>query len=1347
MPTAVEQIIFTAIPNGVPTGTNVGMFNLSVHVAPTLSGGATGTLSDFPDFQNWPQTVINQGLDLEFTFANQTKSNTVSPSPTARIDTSVLNPNLWTALFSPASGIQYSARDASEPYTSVPVVSYPSDQVASFLKSTYTNLAVGSPKSYPSLESLQSIYNNGNDPLGYVGPAGARELNDLWAELATIRVSSPATHAGPIPWTNNWTGASAGTAMAALRFYHMAAGPGLSHAAVSPSLPVVDFHRALTFINQHPALQRALGLVFDVAIDQRNVEQLINATLSSNVYVSVVPINVNGGAFTPSNGVTYQPVSPRVQCDASTSEFQAHAVTPQIVGRQLTLGDATSFSVYEIDVDGGGLHTAQFADNLALARTPQSNDPGSGNGAAPDAPSSYAPPSLRSIGLTVAAVNRGVKFVNTLQRSASLMAGLPNNVPDLTAEDLVKGYVLDVYDAPAKAWHSTAMRDVTYTATGVTGSLQTSDEPGTDAPPRSQSDPTSSSQKQLNLPENLIRWNGWSNAAPRPGLPLQDDGSAAAGGADPGPFSQLQITVAPTAGTLPRLRYGEAYALRARVVDIAGNVILLSDGAPLGDGSQRVSPLSVYGRHEPIGSPDMYNWDSPLPGESLKRLVIRDLDAALGSLRALAPNRIAESFAELHGVFDVSSDGAISLSQGAYTTIVDRESARYPSGPITFTSPVPYLPDPLARGGTLYEVQGALAGNAYRFDFSPASGQSWPKYQPFGLLLMPGSSQAVNVDSTKRQVTFNLTKGDTVIVQLSSRINTGDLGMLGMYNWISQFYGGAVPAAFQQDAVNGLHWSMTPFTTVQLVYAVQKPLLAPAFPVMGPLKQLGWTYAEIFGDLTYSPKSTARTDLLANWGEPVDNGPDAVAPQGPGAPDTTLKPMMSTVFTIPSSHEQRATETDRFEGRHEFFDTKHRVVSYSGKSTSAFTEHYQGTDSLIVPSPGTPKALALPGHPGLGLEDGSVKVTGTNGTEYHENTAFTLNTTAGTITFIAPPAGPPTGSTVQIEFLPPVSVETVKPTTLNILSSARPLAPDVAFIVPIYEWRKVHATPSAVLSGRSPSALRIFMSRPWWSSGIGELLGVVTWPEAEKRDIVSTISPTDELYVSDWGADPVFAGPALPSAHPRLESFPKRVHTGKNLTIDENAGVRVNVAGHAVQYDPGRDLWYSDVIVDIGHAYTPMIRLGLARYQPESVPGAELSRIVLADVMSLEPGRVVAIRRKGHVLTTVQLAGYSYSKNGHDSGDGPGVAELVLERRVPEIHDEVLGWEPVAKPIRMNPSKGKDGLTIWTARDIKVPPSGKYRLFIAQYEVIPDDRRKNSVYSTYVPSRGLRILYQDLIPL
>jgi hypothetical protein len=1349
MPTAVEQIIFTAVPNGIATVGETVSALISVHVAPTLSGGATGKLTDFSDFQDWPSIISGDAPNIRVTFENSVGGELADPY-TAAIDTAALNSALWLELFSPASGIQYTARDGAEAdFTTTPVVSYPADQVASFLQSTYTNLAVNSPTAYPSLPTLQGIYSNGDNRLGFVGERGLILLNGLWSRLSADRLDMNQA-GGPAPYANDWTGASSETALAALRFYHMAAGPGLTHPALTVSPPTVDFHRALTFIGEHRALQRALGLVFDVAVPISRTGA--TAGLNEVVYVKVQLARDADLLWSTSSGVTYTPVNPRTQVDLSDTVFEAHAASSQIFERQLTLGDTTSFAVYEIDVDGGGLKTAQFADNLELAQSPQSGDPDSPNGPAPDAPTSYAPPSLRSIGLTVAAVNRGVQFVDALQRSATLTAGLPDSVPDLTAEDLVKGYVLDVFDEGTGNWYSTASRQVTYTAGAVPAIGPVTDEPGLDAPPRAQSDPTNAAVNQFNLPENIIRWNGWSNAAPRPGAPLQDDGSAA-NPSDPGPFSQLTIAVTPTAGSLPRLRFGQSYALRARIVDIAGNVIPIADGGAVGDPANLVSPLSIYGRHEPVGSPDSFNWNTPLPGESLKRLVIRDLAASLGSLRALAPNRVAESFAELHGVFDTSSIGVVSPNGGApdpsqYAVITPAEAQRYAQGTaITLTGAVPYLPDPLSRGATLYEVQGVNAGTSQLVDFSPAAGQNWPAYRPFGLSLMPGGSQTVTVDETNRIVTYELTKGDTVILQLSSWIESSDLPALGMYNWISEFYGGAVPAAFQSDAVTGLTWALTPYTTLELVYAVRLPLLVPTFEFTGQNRALGQTFAEIYGDITYSPKSTSHTDLLAAWGEPVDNGPGTGTPQGPGvpAPNTALKPFQSTVFTIPSAETQSGDQTDRFSGRHEFFDTKHRDVLYTGQATSLFTEHYQTTVPVTVPAAGTATALDIPGYPNLGVEDGSVTVTGAGNAVYEETAAFTLDPTAGTITFLPAPAGPAPGSSVNVQFLPSVSVVS-SPFGVDIPSSARPLSPEIEFIVPIYEWLKVHHTPAHVLSGRSPSALRVFMSRPWWSSGIGELLGVLTAP-VQLTNGISALSTVEELYVSEWGADPVFKSRPLPTPNPQTTTFPKRVTSATNLTIDENPDVLVDVAGHSVQYDPIRELWYSDIVIDVGKSYTPMIRLALARYQPDSVPGAELSRVVLADVLSIEPGRIVTIRRKHNVLISVELAGYSYRMDGDESETGPGVAELVLERRVPAIHDEVLGWEPVGKAVAMNPVTFGSDLTVWSAREIHVPAAGEHRLYITQYEVIPDDPRGQDVFATFVNNRGLRILYQDIIPL
>ena len=1356
MPTAVEQIMWTAVPNGVGVLNGVSSLRLSVFVAPTLSGGATGTLEDFPDFQDWPSTITGQqrgAPNFAVTFTD--KSGTELGRVTVSIPAGSLNSQLWQELFNPpgtsppGSTVQYSARDAAEPYTTVPIVSYPTSTVASFLKTTYATLAKTSPSDYPSLQTLVTSYGR----MAYVGLDGIDRLNSVYQQLSGGRKSSP--------FANNWSGVSTANAFAALRFYHLPPkrfNPGyapFTRPSIADLISYVDFHRALTFIGEHATLQRALGLVFDLTVA---VPGFVTSSTNTNVYAQVWPANVDGTAtFTPSTGVTYDGVYPRTQCDISSSVFQAHASSSQIVDRMLTLGDTTSFQVTEVDIDGGGLKNASFADSLDLSAAPQRKALGHDfpPKRAPDAPTSYAPPALRSAGLTVTAINRAYsQFGPRVQRNGKLVN---RSVPlDLTAEDLVRGYVLDVYDQNASSgWHSTALRDVSYVA-GAQTVTANGDEASTDAPPRSQTDPSSPSKHQLNLSEIILRWNGWSNAAPRPGNPIQDDGTTnQPGGSQAGPFSQLTITATPTAGSLPELRYGHSYSVRARIVDIAGNVIsrarATSDGANPGDGLGRVSPPLLFTRHEPVGSPDVYNphpaplaGGNPVPGEVLKRLVIRDIDPT-SSVRYLAPNAVAESFAELHGEFDT---GTGPPDPNAYATIVARDGKLFDPTAV-LTKPVPYMPDPFSRGGVLRIVNGTLAGKFKVFPFQTPSG--WPDYEPFGLKLSAGAGQTATVNNSSRLVEFTLTRADVVTVQLSSIFEPADLPTMGIYQWVSEL--GPVPTAFKDAALAGFCWALTPYTTLELVFAVRRPLLTPEFPFFSDFRQLGWTYAELSGDILYSPKSTNKTDLRARWEEPVDNGPGSAAPQGPGAPDGTLAPRQATAFTIPSRQNENLKETDRFQGRHEFHDTKHRRVTYQGHATSRFTEFFSGhTEVASVPAPGTPVDLRLPGSPNLGVEPGSVTVTNQGGSHtYLENTDYTVDPVAGTITFLA--AGPPTGSTVEVAFLPIVGRDTALH-TLNILSTARPASITVPFIVPIYKWSPIGRLGSKTLSERSPSALRVFLDRPWWSSGIGELLGVVTWPGAEKQPPRAFTPPlaipdSESQYLSDWGADPVFGGPALPSAHPRLASFLNRVAEGRGLTIEEKPGVLVNVAGHRVEFAEDRDLWYADIRLGTGRAYTPMVRLALARYQPDSLPTAELGRIVLADVMSLEPGRAVVVHRGGRgFLSRVTLVGYSYTQAGDAARTAPGLAQVTLERRNPRIADELIGWEPVQRPIAMHASSGPAGVTVWSSDGIQIPPGGgKYRLTIEQYEVIPTDKRKHNVYLEDLPSSGLRMLYQDQIPL
>lgn len=1300
---ATQTIKWTAVPNGVDSGN----LRLSVLISPELAGGSSGTLADFPDWQDWPGTLASlSGVEwlVQFNRADGSDTQTLAVA----LDTSGLNSALWQQLFT--SSVRYGPpAPIQDTFRALAIASYPVQHVTGFLQDQFTQYK---NDEVPTVETLKSVYGPISDVL--VGRAAQERFHKLAAER---KVRSKG---GTVPHANDFATATPADSFAAQAFYHL---PPPADQLPQPGVSDVDFHAALTFIGQHGVLQRALGLVFDLLIPVKNV-RLITSQPGSNIFVSASLQNPQGvPPFSPG----YVSVTPRTHCDASTSEFQPHANSSEINGRQLTVNDTTAFLPHVIDFDSAGLRASTFAAQIHLADSPATIDARLVSSVIPlDPATPVAPPSMRSNGLTLTQVNRGLSFAQLLERAFLLFdaANTNNNgVPDLAAEDLVRGYVLDVLDQSAdNTWHSTAEWVGTYTAGGQTVNGPTTEpfaESATQAPPRVQDSPLNDGSSQANVSEVILRYNGWSNAVPRPGDPKPLDAPNETGLGTDGPFSQLTIDVKAPAGRLPRLRFGHSYAMRARIIDVCNNALTLAEGADVGDAQGRVTDPMVYGRHEPIGSPDIYSQSIPRLGESIKRLVIRDIDGASAlSKRALAPQRSAEPFAESHAEFDTGAGSTISGSASTYNEITNRESAQYPDPPadptqapaaISLTTHVPYLPDPLARGVVLTVLPGAgfagsLANQQFTFEFCPAppAADPWPNYKPFGLQLKPGTSppssptQKATTDAVNRLLTFQLTKADTITLNLASTFFQDDFQKFGL----GQFLVNPDPAA----AAAGNYWAITPAVQLELIYAVQKPLLTPEFSNLGPARAIGDTISGLLGDLTYSPKSTSTLDLLASWGDPVDDPVNKLPLQGPGTPNPNLRQTSnSPVTTLPSTTSELAsadtqdfTATDRFAARHEFFDTKHRNVTYSAVATSQFSEFY------------------------------------------------------------------PTGTAV--------TVDTATPVTVNIPSSARPDTPKIAYAVPIYGWGLSAPHSGTTVSARTPSALRVFIERPWWSSGIDELLGVVTWPGAEpfffipfsKRSAKKTrLSPfsngvnapipsNQSQYVSDWGADPVFKSTPLPSLHPRLSTFTHAVHNGFGLSIEEDPSFNVNVAGHPVQFDASRNLWYCDIALNTGATYTPMVKLALARYQPNSLAGVELSRIRLADIISLEPGRTATVVRKNsHQLSSVTLTGLSYSKAAGSKTAAPGEAELVVEKRKPAIHDETLGWEQVGDPVKMTAGHARGGLTSWTATNVKVPSSGQIRLAINQYEVLPTDNRKptRGFYTLTHRSQELRLLYQDLIPL
>ena len=83
--------------------------------------------------------------------------------------------------------------------------------------------------------------------------------------------------------------------------------------------------------------------------------------------------------------------------------------------------------------------------------------------------------------------------------------------------------------------------------------------------------PADGSSTDAKLQETLFNWWGWSLSAPRPGKTMDKNGDPAYTQSQPTGQFDLTVDFDAKPGSLPKLRYGTAYRLRARAVDLAGN--------------------------------------------------------------------------------------------------------------------------------------------------------------------------------------------------------------------------------------------------------------------------------------------------------------------------------------------------------------------------------------------------------------------------------------------------------------------------------------------------------------------------------------------------------------------------------------------------------------------------------------------------------------------------------------------------------------------------------------------------------------------------------------------------------
>jgi hypothetical protein len=674
-----------------------------------------------------------------------------------------------------------------------------------------------------------------------------------------------------------------------------------------------------------------------------------------------------------------------------------------------------------------------------------------------------------------------------------------------------------------------------------------------------------------------------------------------------------------------------------------------------------------------------------------------------------------------------------------------------PTDPATTTNPylfddfvsIAYLPEFVSPSALVRHLPiNAFKETTAKLPFDTAK-NGWPELQAVRVRLTRGPNNWTTTvvpnttDATRTtQLDLTLAKGVEITTLVNSGITQATALKMALWEWIQDYAqkNNKNPSAVFQHILAGEHWMFTPWRRLRFVHAVRTPLLDPVLlikPIRSTIGQTDATFTGTQADPTggtilFSRRSTARVDVDGSWKMPIDTGSntDPVTPQAFRAHAFDIEPKRVGDGFAPDGNGNIITKIDAqnlVPARHEFHDTKFRAVTYKATATSFYTEYFRQHFALPLGASPVGQLQSGPYEPGVAFEASTVELslTGTiNGTiqtrkltpapagtdpdsppdpppgDYVVIEDPTLNganpdsATHGTIQILANANVPnPSNGVIDFSYVGPTIHTFSDPASdktvhMHVLNSARPKAPDVLYVIPIYK-RAVTNTSAT----RTGNALRVYLNRPWWSSGDEERLGVVCW----HRKATDGKLPGDKLrpYVTLWGFDPMFKSSTSLPGQPTPASFPlatKSSSTGA-LTIEELT-TKVDVAGHDVGYDAKRRLWYCDIqVTDARHnpltTYTPFIKLALARYQPFSIANAHLSRVVQVDYAQLAPNRHLTLSGSiGDQTRTVTIAGRSpratWKKSTQDNHIHTATNKIIaiIEQRDTRIPDDELAWVP-----------------------------------------------------------------------
>ncbi|HTR59357.1 MAG TPA: hypothetical protein VMM27_14360, partial [Casimicrobiaceae bacterium] len=664
----LEKVLWTALPNHFDKNKRL---RISLHVAPRLvnddGSTAAGKVGECAAFSDWPKRLATLKFKVEFGNGVTAEGVPEQPADSA----------LWLRLFPEDTPLQpFAFQDHAQRYLHV----FPVRGVHTFVQQAY-GAAAAQGIDHPSIDDPFG-------PLAYFAPlehlaATSRDSHTFFDELARAR--SPKSGSGKV--VHEYVASAslppeqqavANTFFEAYRFYLRpgSQNPDLpaKYIEPSPKPPTLDFHQRVSALADHPQVLRKLGLVIDLVVQLDSPSGQLPATGA----VRVVPAG---------NLPESPPLAAWTHYELDKNWFGARPQQKARINRGL-LDLNEAWELVQVDVDGAALQAVGFADTLRRMRDEDTRGP-----AAPD---EAAVPALRSAGFALARAGRGEQLLEDLHgRKSKNDQYEAKQPPTFDAEDLVRGYRIDVRDADAPGgarWFSLHQRIADHEAPppaagGEPISFEIEDEgyvKATSAASERADHPSASDD--LYLHETVFGWEGWSLAVPRPGKRImepQKGGETPLARHDPAAGSPPLVTkLSSPSKTLPRLRVGHRYRLRARTVDLAGNSRPFDPKDLEPAQASLASAEQAYRRFEPVPSPTVLRRHPDTEGESLENLAIRsDLSIAAtayatrpdvidalkqagadhvyagDSQRHLAPPKASEQMTEQDGKLDAAFGG------------------------------------------------------------------------------------------------------------------------------------------------------------------------------------------------------------------------------------------------------------------------------------------------------------------------------------------------------------------------------------------------------------------------------------------------------------------------------------------------------------------------------------------------------------------------------------------------------------------------------------------------------------------------------------------------------------------